>query len=583
MIIRILKKFNKMLTRHQKVRVFELMILMVIGSFVELLSVSMVLPFINAITNPQKAMKKWYVKIFCDLFHIEDTQTLMGVIALVMAILFLVKNAYLIFEKNIQNRFVYNTMFEVQKKLLHDFIHRPYEYFLDVKSGEIMRMIGNDVKQTFGLLGSLLSLATELFVSVTLIVALILMSPGITIAIAIVLLIAVAIISKFLKPVMRRAGKKNRKAQAQLNRWLLQSIQGIKEIKVSQREKYFEKQYDRHGRTRVKTLRTARILTLIPKNLLEAVMMSTLFFIVAFIIFRGQDLSEIVPIMSVIAMAAVRLLPSANKISSSISDAAFKEPMLDRTIENLDLVDAKRAEKAEAEKNRAISKLPKPFKEEITLNDVTFRYPKGERNVFEHGTIHVKRGTSVGIVGPSGAGKTTAVDIMLGLLHPQEGGVLIDGVNIEDDRKDWLSQLSYIPQQIFMLDDTIRANVAFGYKEDKIDDEKVWRALEDASLAEYVRSLPEGLDTQLRERGVRLSGGQRQRVGIARALYQEPEVLFFDEATSSLDNATEQAIMESINHLHGSKTMIIIAHRLSTIEGCDEIYRVEDGEIRRER
>ena len=367
MIIRIIKKIRKLLTKHQKVRVFELMILMVIGAFVELLSVSMVLPFISAITDSKKAMKKWYVQLFCDWFHIESPQMLMGILAIILAVLFILKNLYLIFQKNIQNRFVYNALFQTRKKLLHDFIHRPYEYFLSVKSGEVMRMINNDVRNTFSLLTSLLTLATELIVSATLIIALLIISPGITIAIAAILLAAVFVIAHFLKPVMRRAGKLNQRTTAQLNRWLLQSIQGIKEIKVMQKEKYFEKNYDKNGKIQVKTLRTSKILTILPKYILEGLLMSSMFVIVSIIIFRGEDLSNLVPTLSVIAMAAIRLLPSANSISSSLSDAAFKEPMLDRTLENLDGIDSRREEKAEEKRSE--------IEEELMMVDVNTLTP----------------------------------------------------------------------------------------------------------------------------------------------------------------------------------------------------------------
>ena len=194
----------------------------------------------------------------------------------------------------------------------------------------------------------------------------------------------------------------------------------------------------------------------------------------------------------------------------------------------------------------------------------------------------IKKGTSIGIVGASGAGKTTIVDIILGLLHPQEGGVYIDGKDIQDDINGYLGNIGYIPQSIFMLDGTIRDNVAFGVDEQKIDDERVVTALEEAALYDHVKSLPDWLDTEIGERGIRLSGGQRQRLGIARALYTDPDILVFDEATSALDNDTETAIMDSINHLHGIKTMIIIAHRLTTIKDCDIVYRVENGTIKRE-
>jgi ABC-type multidrug transport system fused ATPase/permease subunit len=224
-----------------------------------------------------------------------------------------------------------------------------------------------------------------------------------------------------------------------------------------------------------------------------------------------------------------------------------------------------------------------PVKNVIELKDIKYRYPNAESYVLNGADMTIPVGKSVGIVGSSGAGKTTIVDVMLGLLNIEGGSVLADGVNVRDNYQGWLKNIGYIPQTIFMIDSTIRKNVAFGIKDEDIDDAKVWQALKEASLDEYVRSLPEGLDTQIGERGIRLSGGQRQRIGIARALFEDPEVLVLDEATSALDGETEKAIMDSINSLHGRKTLIIIAHRLQTIEKCDMVYRIEDGKASRER
>ncbi len=580
MIIRIIKKINLVLNRHQKIRIAELFVLMIIGAFLEMLSVSMVIPFINLITRPDRVMNNRYVQMICGFFHITDYKVFLAVVAFTMAGIFILKNIYLIFQKNIQNRFVFNAQFTVQKRLLHDFIHRPYQFFLDVKTGEVMRMINNDAKQTFSILTSLLSLATELIVSTSLFAALLAVSPGITLAMMGILLGIVALLSGIIKPIMRRAGRRNQETNARMNRWLLQSIHGIKEIKVMRKEKYFEHNFDEEGRVHVDTLRINNVLKMVPKYCIEAAAMSALFFIIGSLVLSGSDLESLVSTLSMIAMAAIRLLPSVNNISSAISDSAFKEPMLDRLLENLDLADKnKKNEKKEVVK----AKLPNPFQDKICLDNITYQYPKGDHKVLNKAVLEVRKGMFVGIVGPSGAGKTTAVDILLGLLEPQEGKVLVDNVNIEDDRSDWFKQISYIPQTIFMLDDTIRANVAFGFKEEKIDEEKVWRALEEASLKDFVETLPEGLDTGIGERGMRLSGGQRQRIGIARALYRDPEILFFDEATSALDNETEKAIMESINKLHGKKTMIIVAHRLTTIEHCDMVLQVDNGSITRER
>ena len=221
------------------------------------------------------------------------------------------------------------------------------------------------------------------------------------------------------------------------------------------------------------------------------------------------------------------------------------------------------------------------LKDKIELNHITFRYPDGDRNIFTDAHMVVPKGKSVGIKGPSGAGKSTIVDILLGLLHVQEGEILCDGANIFSNYESWLAQIGYIPQSIYLIDESIRDNIAFGIDADRIDDDRLWEVMEEAQLADFVRSLPEGLDTKIGDRGVRLSGGQRQRIGIARALYHDPEILVFDEATSALDNETEAAVMEAINSFHGKKTMIIIAHRLNTIEHCDYIYEVDGEKITR--
>ena len=224
-----------------------------------------------------------------------------------------------------------------------------------------------------------------------------------------------------------------------------------------------------------------------------------------------------------------------------------------------------------------------PVEKEILLKDIVYRYPNTETYIFDHAEMLIPIDSAVGIVGTTGSGKTTIVDIMLGLLRIEQGQILADGVEVREHYEGWLKNIGYIPQTIFMIDDSIRKNVAFGVPEEEIDDEKVWHALKEAQLDEFVRSLPEGLNTKIGERGIRISGGQRQRIGIARALFEDPEVLVMDEATSALDNETEAAIMDSINRLHGRKTLVIIAHRLQTIEKCDMVYRVEHGKITRER
>jgi len=564
----------------------ELGILMVLGGFMETMSVSLIMPFMSAVMSPDSVMNNKYVQIILNIFGIESYRGFLFFLSILMAFIYIVKNLFLLFELNIQNKFVYNNMFHTQQSLLHSYLSRPYDYYLNIKSGEVLRVIGNDTASAFETLTILLQMFSELVVSVALIGTIFYVAPSATVAIAILMFGLVYVISVVIRPILSKAGIKNLKVTAEMNQWLLQSIQGIKEVKIMKKEQFFEKKFSYFGAEYARTSRQSKMLGMVPRFTIEAVSMSSFFFIVAFLIYDGMEVQRIVPALSAIAMAAIRLLPSVNRISQAIARMTFGESTIDKLIENLKEIDVfsraaenDAASSADTERFDRIRKLDQEF----GIYGITYKYPTGKKNVLKDADAIVKKGESIGIVGTSGAGKTTAVDIMLGLLKPSKGKVLVDGTDIELDRDGWLSQIGYIPQSIFMLDGSIRDNVAFGIAEDEIDDNKVWDALKEAAIDDDVRELPDGLDTQIGERGIRLSGGQKQRIGIARALYSNPSVLFFDEATSALDNETEAEIMDSINHLHGVKTMVIIAHRLTTIEECDHIFRVEDGRIVRDK
>lgn len=577
-IIRIIKKFRKILSTHQKVRIVQLGIMMVIGGMIETVSVSLILPFMNIIMEPEKTMEKWYAKLICNFFGLQSDRSFLVFIGTSLAAIYILKNVYLMFEYSFQYRFVYGNMFDMQKKLLRAFIHRPYEYFLKVNSGEIVRIINNDTSNAFNILTVLLNLFTELIVSVLLIISIFIITPAVTLCIAALLGVLLISIFHFIKPVLRKASLNVQKGSGGMNKWLLQSIQGIKEIKVMKEEEFFQKNYDKNGGLYVGAIRWNQTLSVAPRFIIEGVCMGTMFIVVSAMIYRGTELESIIPILTAVAMAAVRLLPSVNRISTALSSVAYGEPMLDKVIENLEMFNSNElSKKIELEqKNNNLS-----FENAIDFHEISFRYPDAEDDVLNKSSFTLKNGESIGLVGPSGAGKTTTVDIILGLLNPYSGNVLVDGIDISYNISGWLNNIGYIPQTIFMLDSSIRDNISFGENIDS--DEDIWIALEEAAIDDFVKSLPDGLDTQIGERGVRLSGGQRQRIGIARALFRNPKVLIFDEATSALDNDTEAAIMDSINNLKGHKTMIIIAHRLSTIKGCDHIYRVENKRIVKER
>ena len=473
-------------------------------------------------------------------------------------------------------------MFDLKKKLLHSYISRPYDYFLSIDSGEVIRVIGNDTTNTFELLAILIGLYTEAIVSGMLILTLMIITPEVTGCMIVVIMVLLLIITKFIKPVLQKAGDEDQRASAGMNKWLLQAINGIKEIKILGTETYFQSNFNKHGRKSVESLRRAKTLSVAPRFIIEGISMGAMFLVVAFLISQGQNSDSIVPILTAVAMAAIRLLPSVNRISNGVAQVAYNEVRLDKLIENLSELDIE-PEDISITKDEGRRVNPRMFSDNIILDNIGFRYPQSDISILENASLRIKKGESVGIVGASGAGKSTLVDILLGLLNPQSGQVKVDGVDISENVGEWHKQIGYIPQMIFMLDDTIKRNVCFGIKDTEIDENQLMKVLKEASLESFVQALPDGIETQIGERGVRLSGGQRQRIGIARALYRNPQLLVLDEATSALDNETEAAVMESINRLQGEKTMIIIAHRLTTIQNCEHIYRVNNGKIYQER
>ncbi len=576
---RIIHKFATILPKQQKKQALGIMLMMIVGGVLEMCSVSIILPFVEAIMDPDRIMANPYVVKICSFFGIHSNRQFLIVLALVLAALYITKNCFLLLQMSVQNHYVRNNRFSVQRRLLQNYLSRPYEYFLGIDSGEVLRVIINDTTMTFGLMTTIMLFLSEMVVSFALILAVFVISPTITVAMGLMMFVLVTIIIQVLRPVLKKSTHEQQKSGAAMNQWLLQSIQGIKELKVMRREEFFLNEFTENGKGYTEALSRSATLSRIPRYLIETLSMSSFLVVIAIMIHHGTDLKSLVPILSVVAMAAIRLLPSVNRISQCMADMASNEPYLDKMLENLQEINSYVNEETVLDRPGAVRRMT----DKVELVDVHYQYPSGESEVLTGASVSIHVGESVGIVGVSGAGKTTVVDILLGLLHPSKGQVQVDGTDIRLDMDGWLTQIGYIPQTIFILDGSIRENVAFGISPEEIDDDIVWAALNKAALTEFVESLSGKLDTQLGERGVRLSGGQRQRIGIARALYADPELLFFDEATSSLDNETEEEIMEAINNLHGHKTMIIIAHRLSTIQNCDHVFRVEDGKIKRER
>lgn len=575
-----------LLDKKQKHKMVLLVFLMLIGAVLETLGVSMILPVMSVVMEENAVQKHAYLQVICDLFHIayDDTRTLMILVMVGLIVIFAVKNVFLFFQQKVQLKFVYTNQFATSRRMMINFMERPYEYYLNADTSVIQRSITSDVNNMYGLILSLLQLVSEGIVFVCLIAVSLVSDVMMSITVALLLVVVLAIIKWVLKPIMRKAGEENQDYYSGLYKWIDQSVMGIKEIKIANKENYFINEYAKCGEGYVNAVQRYNLYNATPRLLIETVALAGMIFYMMLQLLSGVQVTAILPQLTLLALVAMRLIPCANRINNHLTSISYFEPFFMGVSDNLqeeirdESIDYNAAS---YQKKVEVQKLE--IRHNIQLKDIVYKYPNTETLIFDRANMEIPIGKSVGIVGTSGAGKTTIVDILLGLLQIQSGEILADGVEVRKHYQSFLKDIGYIPQTIFMIDSTIRKNVAFGVADEDIDDSKVWRALQEAQLDEFVRGLPDGLDTSIGERGIRISGGQRQRIGIARALFEDPEVLVLDEATSALDNETEAAIMESINMLHGKKTLIIIAHRLQTIEKCDMVYRVEKGQVTIER
>ena len=581
---KILKKMNVLLDGKQKAKMGGIVVLMIIGAALEACSIGLVIPIITTLLDPEAVNGDGYLGDIYRFLGMKSTSQFTIVMLLVIIAAFVVKNVFLYFQNVVQLRFVYTNQFATSRRMMINFMERPYEYYLNADTSVIQRSITSDVNNMYGLILSSLQLLSEIIMFLVLVIVLMTQDPMMILTIALLLVIVLLVIKCILKPIMIKAGEDNQEYYSGLYKWIDQSVMGIKEIKIANKESYFINEYSKCGAGYMGAVQKYNIYNATPRLLIETVCIAGLVLYLILQIASGKEVAAMITQIGVFAVAAMRLLPSANRINNYLTSISYFEPFFMGVSDNLqeEINDRNVNYDAEAyEARKEIKKLP--VLKKIELKDIVYKYPNTDVLIFNHADMEIPVGCSVGVVGTSGAGKTTIIDVLLGLLNIQEGSILADGVEVREHYEEWLKNIGYIPQTIFMIDASIRKNVAFGVPDEEIDDNKVWQALKEAQLDEFVKGLPEGLDTGIGERGIRLSGGQRQRIGIARALFEDPEVLVLDEATSALDNETEAAIMDSINRLHGRKTLIIIAHRLQTIEKCDMVYRVENGQIARER
>jgi ABC-type multidrug transport system fused ATPase/permease subunit len=554
--------------------------LFIISSFLEMVGLGLIGPFSAMVTKPNYISSNIWLQNLYVKFSINSSENFILYFGILTIIIFYFKSALSFFTQKAIAEFSHSLKGDLSSKLMKSYLSAPYTLHLSRNSADLVQSIVTFTDRfCIGLVLSLLTALSNGVVIIALVALLVSTNAAASFGITVVLFISLLVLNP-LKDKLAYWGKQGFDAEAEIIRILNHGLGGLKETRIIGCEPYFEAQMNSAAKKYSTNMGLASGYSNLPRYIVEAVIISFLIvFAFLFVTFNQDDGQNITSIFGIFAIASIRLLPATGNTISCISVIRYN-------IHSLDSLYAELKEAEEFEFQNGFNTLPvyhsqlQPklaFQSQITIKNLVYKYPNAPKDTLDSISLTIEKGHSIGLIGKSGSGKTTLVDVLMGLLSPQSGDILVDGISVKNQVRAWQNLIGYVPQSIFLIDDTLERNIAFGVPDNQIDRQKVQAALQAAQLSEVVERLPMGLNTAVGERGVLLSGGQRQRVGIARALYHEKEILVFDEATAALDNETENLITDATKALSGSKTIIIIAHRLSTIEHCDRIYRLEQG------
>ncbi len=578
-LIRMWNQLRYIMTEKQKRQSAAIFILIIGGALFETLGVSAILPFIQSIMEPEELVNKWYIAVIVRTLNLKDTYSIVYLCGVFISLVYVIKNVYLFASSRIQSKFRWRFQKNLSTKMLASYMKRPYVYFLDINSAEIIRTLSTDVFGVLEILQNGFRFFSEFFTVV--LIGIFTISVDAVMALQILLIAGLCFfgITFFFKNRLSKIGAKQRDANVERTKCAYQAVNGYKEVQVMQRADCFVEAYEEAYEGQRKLEVSFETISALPERLIETVCIIGLILVVCLRLASGVAVEEFVPKLSVFAVAAFRILPSVSRMTGYLNNVVYYRPTAEAVSDELHAVEEYR-QIIDRQINKEVEEQSDDeysFRDKVEVRNIRWKYPRSDKYVLQDVSITIEKGDSVALIGASGAGKTTLADVILGLLHPEGGAVSVDGIGIETIPRKWSRLIGYVPQVVFLVDDTIRNNIAFGLRQEEINDEMVWSALEQAQLKEFVQGLPNELNTIVGERGVKFSGGQRQRIAIARALYYNPDILVLDEATSALDNETESAVMESIEALQGHKTLIIVAHRLTTIRKCNKIYEITDG------
>jgi ATP-binding cassette subfamily C protein len=572
-----LKKLWDLFNKKERLQIFGLLIAILAMAMAQIAGVASVMPFMDLVMEPEMVNQSELLNTLYNYFEFESVNSFTIFVGFGMFFVIVISNLISTFAIWLKMKFVWKNNHHLSMKLLKQYMAKPYSYFLIHNSSDLGKNVLQEIQNlTTSYLIQLIDLITYTIVAIAIITLLFITDIKITLAAIILLGGSYSLIYIITKKRMRTAGQERMEANTMRFKTANEAFSGIKEIKISSREDEFLSRFATHSSENANLRAWYDIVRRLPRYALEAVAFGGIVLLVLFLIISGEEANRVVPMVSLFAFAGYRLMPALQRVFNAASALNFNTAILDRIHD--DIFETGKFASLDWPLERP---QPLEFNDKIELKDIKYSYPDDQEAVLKNINIEIKKHTEIGLAGATGAGKSTLVNVILGLLNPEEGKIEIDGLKLnEDNIRNWQQNLGYVPQDIYLCDDTILSNIAFGVPKDEIDMEAVKKATKIANIDKFIENeLPQGYDTVVGERGVRVSGGQRQRLGLARALYNDPEVLVLDEATSSLDGATQKAVMEAINNVAKVKTMIIIAHRLSTVQNCDSIYMIEDGKV----